>query len=80
MRKFIVCQIHDPTSGLLSAVSRHETPGGAAMMTFRKRPWTRSAVVTIRYGDWPFWSAELFGALIVACLLMTGLTHYPLNS
>jgi hypothetical protein len=42
------------------------------MMTFHKRPWTRSAMMTIRYGNWPFWVVELFVALIVACLLVTG--------
>jgi hypothetical protein len=33
--------------------------------------------VTIRRGNWLFWSVELFGALIVACLLTIDLTHYP---
>lgn len=39
------------------------------MMTVHKRPWTRSAMMTVRYGNWLFSSVELFIALIVACLL-----------
>jgi hypothetical protein len=42
------------------------------MMTFHKRPWTRSVMMTLRYGTWPYWLVELSTVVIVAYVLLMG--------
>jgi hypothetical protein len=41
------------------------------MTTFRKRPWTRTVVLTLRHSTWPYWLVELSTVVIVAYVLLS---------
>jgi hypothetical protein len=40
-------------------------------MTFHRLPWTRRAILTIRYGGLSFWLVELLVAVLAVGALLT---------